>query len=941
MDNSDDGWVDESQAYLSDKMQQLERGSNECKSKIDTSVAYKTFKDSGIEYGPTFQGLIELRWDTQNGAAGIVAPNHWKAHTENSFCEPHLIHPTFLDALFQLGLPTLSSGGRKAFQTGVPTRLAHLWLLSHFMKAPEDRKIRAYASTTVQSFRTFRSSIIAAPVADSEPCLIAELELSTIANDVGERRGGATASRPNLFNMAWRPDLDALQGSPLPIEANSVQEQISSAEIKKEFCLLAITNALGNLPSKTELPSQAQPYLQRYVDWMEHQVSEHQSMKARIEQHHNRQELFEKIQTLDVEGQLLVRVATNLSRVLSGEVDPLGLLFSDEILSQFYRHVSVLLRKASTYIDSLAHKRPCMRVLEIGAGTGAGTGYVLDALSDRFEEYVYTDISSSFFGKAAEIFKHPRMTFQKLDISNDPMTQGFDASGFDLIVAANVLHATENVLASLSHCRKLLRDGGKMILLENSNPFAMRGTFIFGLLQGWWQSNDASRKYSPLLLHSEWDHTLRESQFSGIDTRIVRDDEIGEPISSDNIIITTALPKAPTLNERHDRIAIVYDETSSTQSKLSEFLKSQIRSEDVNEVHWNHALESDLSHTTCIFLPDLDNKVLEKMNEREFATLKHITAAVKTLIWVTAHDYEEATPVNPNEALVRGFARTVCSEKESLKFTTLTVQRPGLPEKAAQQILKLVELDPLHMEDEYEEREGLLHIPRVVRNTSLTSAVFDEKSESAIPNPWKDAHNPSLTISAVGLLDHLEYIETNRDTAILAPEEIEYEVKAVGLNFRDILVALGQVPDSYFGSECSGIVTRISSSPNLPHDFKVGDRFAGGVQHAMRKYGRGKYFQMHKIPDEMSYREAACYPVAFGTAYYSLVTVGRAREGDSVLIHSGAGGFGQAAIQLAKLYGCVIYTTVGSPAKAAFLHSTYGIPLSHIFRVERLTSKRA
>ena len=225
-----------------------------------------------------------------------------------------------------------------------------------------------------------------------------------------------------------------------------------------------------------------------------------------------------------------------------------------------------------------------MRVLEIGAGTGASTGYVLDALGDRFEEYVYTEISSSFFGKASETFKQPRMTFQKLDISIDPMTQGFDAGAFDLIVAANVLHATENVLSSLSHCRKLLRDGGRMILLENSNPFAMRGTFIFGLLQGWWQSNDASRKFSPLLLHSEWDDVLRESQFSGIDTRIVRDDEIGEPISSDNIIITTALPKAPTLKNRHDRIAIVYDETYSTQLKLSEILKRQIRSEDINEI---------------------------------------------------------------------------------------------------------------------------------------------------------------------------------------------------------------------------------------------------------------------------------------------------------------------------------------------------------------------
>ena len=92
-----------------------------------------------------------------------------------------------------------------------------------------------------------------------------------------------------------------------------------------------------------------------------------------------------------------------------------------------------------------------------------------------------------------------------------------------------------------------------------------------------------------------------------------------------------------------------------------------------------------------------------------------------------------------------------------------------------------------------------------------------------------------------------------------------------------------------------------------------------------------------KIPNDMSYSQAAVLPVVFATAYYALYDIARMRKGETVLIHWGAGGVGQAAIQLAQLIGAEIFVTVGSTEKRNLMTQTFGIPHDHIFSSRDLT----
>lgn len=153
---------------------------------------------------------------------------------------------------------------------------------------------------------------------------------------------------------------------------------------------------------------------------------------------------------------------------MRGEIPALQVLMKDNRLHDLYQsglgcpqHYAEM----AYYVELLAHKNPNMKILEIGGGTGGASLPVLEALggqdgsSPRFANYTFTDISIGFFEKAKEKLKSwaPFMTYSKLNIEEDPMEQGFEEAGYDLIIASNVLHATAIINNTLKNVKRLLK----------------------------------------------------------------------------------------------------------------------------------------------------------------------------------------------------------------------------------------------------------------------------------------------------------------------------------------------------------------------------------------------------------------------------------------------------------------------------------------------------
>ena len=149
------------------------------------------------------------------------------------------------------------------------------------------------------------------------------------------------------------------------------------------------------------------------------------------------------------------------------------------------------------------------------------------------------------------------------------------------------------------------------------------------------------------------------------------------------------------------------------------------------------------------------------------------------------------------------------------------------------------------------------------------------------------------------------------------------------MDFKDVMIGLGQIPFSDMGLECSGVVAAIGCDVK---NLAIGDRICGLTPGAYANSCRISQSMVAKIAETLGFVEAASIPIVFCTAYYALLEVARLVLGESVLIHAAAGGVGQAAIMVAQHIGDVeIFATIGSLEKKAFLVENYGILEDHIF----------
>jgi NADPH:quinone reductase-like Zn-dependent oxidoreductase/thioesterase domain-containing protein/acyl carrier protein len=234
------------------------------------------------------------------------------------------------------------------------------------------------------------------------------------------------------------------------------------------------------------------------------------------------------------------------------------------------------------------------------------------------------------------------------------------------------------------------------------------------------------------------------------------------------------------------------------------------------------------------------------------------------------------------------------------------------------------ELNAAVHEGEVAYRNGKRFVARLERTPSVAAeTAMNGSSALAIP---RGAFQ--LRITQAGSLDALKFASVERGSP--GPGQVEIEVHATGLNFSDVLKALGLYPgikDSIvpLGIEASGIVTAVGDGVDR---FKVGDEVFGVAPYAFASHTRtAEYALVHK-PKAINHDEACTIPVTFLTAYYGLVRLAQLQPGERLLIHAGAGGVGLAAIQIAQQIGAEVFATAGSEAKRDFLRS---LGVKHVY----------
>ncbi|MGX7825879.1 SDR family NAD(P)-dependent oxidoreductase [Actinokineospora sp. 24-640] len=197
-------------------------------------------------------------------------------------------------------------------------------------------------------------------------------------------------------------------------------------------------------------------------------------------------------------------------------------------------------------------------------------------------------------------------------------------------------------------------------------------------------------------------------------------------------------------------------------------------------------------------------------------------------------------------------------------------------------------------------RGGEVVVPRLVRAAALPALI--------VP----DAPTWHLATPAGGTLDALDLLPSTPEP--LTANQVRVQVRAAGINFRDVLIALGAYPEAAaMGTEAAGVVLEVGDGVT---DLRPGDRVFGLVSGAFGPVAVTDRRFVAPIPPEWSFVDAASVPMAFLTAYYALVDLAGLRSGESVLVHAAAGGVGMAAVQVARHLGTEVFGTAG-PAKWA------------------------
>ena len=335
---------------------------------------------------------------------------------------------------------------------------------------------------------------------------------------------------------------------------------------------------------------------------------------------------------------------------------------------------------------------------------------------------------------------------------------------------------------------------------------------------------------------------------------------------------------------------------------------------------------------TVLILDDLTSPFLSTVRQEHWTMLQALLNSHNRILWLTEGSQLEVT--KPENAQIHGLMRTIRDEDPSINLTTLDVENTlgehSIP--TIHTVLEYLRNSTFEKTSDYEfvERRGKIYISRVLQDYAINSFTKAEREGAELATiSFHDTNRQiRLFCERVGSLDSLNFNEVSLMESHLRENEVEIEIAAAGLNFKDIAISTGLMPgnERLLGFEGAGVIRR--SKSDLHH---VGQRvlFTKAGSFANRVITETEL--VHPIPDSMSFEEAATLGAVYPVAMYSLFDLANTRRGQRVLIHSAAGGLGIACIQLCQFIGAEIYATVGNDEKRRFLINTFEISSSKIF----------
>ncbi|MDE2797260.1 MAG: beta-ketoacyl synthase N-terminal-like domain-containing protein, partial [Gemmatimonadota bacterium] len=649
---------------------------------------------------------------------------------------------------------------------------------------------------------------------------------------------------------------------------------------------------------------------------------------------------------------LFRRSGSALAEVLRGHEDPLTLLFSsgEPTAADLYlkapvaRAANRMLGDAVRALVAALPEGRRLRVIEVGAGTGSATASVLPELPEGRFDYMYTDISAGFFAEAEARFGDGGgcIEYRPLDIEKDPIAQGFDAHGYDLLIASNVLHATRYLEETLAHCRDLLAPSGQLIALENLRGLGWMD-LTFGQLDGWWRFADSFRPHHALAGPVVWRGALGNVGFEEVEVLGVDESDSTRMLDKGVIVAQgpavvaeqggawvlaadqggAAAELAAELAARNQTVVLACSDDPQVEEG-SEVIRKTIDMEQREA--WQTLLKElpdNVPLSGIVHLASLEGHGTEATTGEMAEDVRRAGASALALVQAVADS--DMTPEKGVWFITRGaqvlererggelagaalwgFGKAVAREAAHLQPRMIDLD-PGEMAPAPDLVNELLYPDP---ENHIAYRGDTRRVARLIRmGAGVERLTLPEEPE------WVLAPDPD------GVFER-PYVQP-LPAPSLEPREVRVAVEASGLNFWDVFRSLGFIEEGNLGREMCGYILEVGSDVST---ISVGDHVVGlgfgafGAQMVTREE------LVAPAPSGFSVTGLATVPSAFVSAALSFELSGL-EASDRVLIHAGSGGVGLAAIQLVQAAGAEVFATASAP-KQAYLRS---LGVEHIF----------
>ncbi|KJZ78560.1 hypothetical protein HIM_01951 [Hirsutella minnesotensis 3608] len=899
---------------------------------VDVADFYEYFQTVGPTLGRTFRNITSMAVGEKVAVATLAVPNIAAMMPTPYRCN-YLFYLGVIDSCFQVSWGCMPKPIMMELGLSIPKTAGRIIIRDAQSQLSAGMKLRVAATLNTIDDQGFEVSLKLFENEEGTGTPIVEIQGFNIQSLSRRRRTAHIADDSMFLTTTWRPDVSLLNTSGLKnmVSKSSYSQEKLHITCSKQAVLKVIHDALAHLTPDEEQGLDQQTQL--IVAWMRDMDQAYCASEAMCGEKQESKPV-EDLSSGHIKGQLDQILPEHLIYLIGSEGHGHEVISQSGLLDQVYAFLESWSRglgMLKQYTSLFAHKHPRIRALEVGAGAGNATVSALEGFASCRTQlsYEFTDISTSFFDGAKrklEGFAN-QVHYKTFDVERDPAEQGFLVAGYDLVIACNVLGEVKDITRALSSIRKILVPGGKVFILEQL------ATPLHRCIRNILKQEPGLPSY-----HVSWDAVLSDSGFSPPEIR-VSSHPTDDPTSS--VIVASAVPQSlDTSTQLCKSVAVIrlpesLDRSHGWMADLCSGLHELSGTEVVEE----SLGDASLAGRPCIILADANPDFLARVNSENLSLLQRTVQHVESLLWVSRGATCDSRL--PDAALHIGLLRTLRVEEGAKQFVSLDLD-PDVESWDGSTINAICDVFRLSRrwtpsgpnDFEFAQREGRILIPRASGDEDLNET-FARMGGQSFPRQMPfSLQGPYLRMEqqSHGLLDSLMFKQDNAllDWIPWMEDSVEIVPHTFGLNFRDVLVAVGQLKQRWMGFECAGYVCRVGTAAQS--EFHVGQRVCALMPagHWANRV-RVPCTTVAAVPKDMSFETAASIPMAFATAFHALVNLARLQPNETVLIHSAAGGVGQAAVTISQHLGARVYATVGSEKKRKFLIETFSIPADDIF----------